>query len=92
MYSIFRTISYLIRFTVCYFTIDRIPIFKNESIGWMITQYISIYCILWLISYKIVGNIYKRGDNPVMGTMLYAIIYVVLILPIWGILILVNKF
>ena len=87
-YKTTRTLSQSIRWLLCFFTIEATPIFANSLIAYGIDQTISIYSILWLISYMIVGRVfgYKRGDDPALGSILYFIVHVILALITWGVL------
>lgn len=57
MYSIIKDISYLIRWVVCYFTIEQYPIFNNEAIQWFLGQFFSVYVLLKLICFPLAGKI-----------------------------------
>ncbi|OGL23629.1 hypothetical protein A2791_02195 [Candidatus Saccharibacteria bacterium RIFCSPHIGHO2_01_FULL_46_30] len=87
-YEIARVLSWIIRWVICYFTIETTPIFENSLIAYGVDQIISLYTVLWFVSYTIVGRVfnYKSGSAPVLGVMLYAIIYIPLALLTWGIL------
>ena len=87
-YETARLLSWITRWVICYFTIETTPIFKNSFIAYGLDQIISLYTILWFISYSIVGNVfhYRRGSDPVLGVILYAIVYIPLSLLTWGIL------
>ena len=80
------------RFVLCYFTIETTPIFENSLVAWGVDQMISIYIILMLASYLIVGNVFKyeRGSFPELGVILYFFTYVVLALVLWGVLALLT--
>jgi len=71
---------------VCFITIEAVPIFKSNILGLLFGQIIPIYSIIMLISYAIVSKFYQRGDAPVFGVILYAIVYIPLALLLWGIL------
>jgi len=88
MYRFLSGLSYIIRFALCYFTIETAPIFANSFIAWGVGQMISIYTVLLIISYFIVGNVFKyeRGSLPELGVILYFVTYAVLALILWGIL------
>lgn len=87
-YKITRLASFAIRWLLCYFTIETVPIFENDLIAYTVGQIISLYTILWFISYTIVGVGfgYRRGDDPALGSFLYAIVYIPLALITWGLL------
>ena len=92
MYRFLSGLSYIARFVLCYFTIETTPIFANSLIAWGVDQMISIYFILLVISYFIVGNVFKyeRGSMPELGVILYFVTYVVLALVTWGVLALLT--
>lgn len=92
MYRLWSGFSYITRFVLCYFTIETTPIFANSLIAWGIDQMITIYTVLLIISYFIVGNVFKyeRGSMPELGVILYFATYVVLALVLWGILALLT--
>ncbi len=50
MYKMLSEISFIIRAYLCYLTIDRIPIIKNELLNYIILEVISLYTILMIIS------------------------------------------
>lgn len=79
------------RIIICYFTIGRYPIFATDSLSlFWISQIFSIYVILKIIAYRIVGKVYERGDAPVLGVSLYWVVHTVLVLITWGILVLLT--
>ncbi len=87
MYQEASFISFVVRAGICYLTIETTPIFANELVQWHIGQIISIYTIMWFVSYAIVSKIgYSRGDAPVLGVMLYAAVYIPLVLLVWLVL------
>lgn len=94
MYQIVSMMSFVARAVLCYFTIETTPIFANSLIAWGVDQMISIYTALLLISYFIVGYVFKyeRGSFPERGVLLYFVTYVVLALVLWGILALLTVF
>lgn len=88
MYKILSVLSFLIRAVICYFTIETAPIFENSLVAYGVDQVISLYSIMWLISYMIVGRVfgYQRGDDPALGAILYFFVYIVVAMIMWGIL------
>lgn len=91
MYQIVRTISFCIRAWLCYKTIDNIPIFENYLLNNMILEILSLYVILMIISRSIVGIVYNRGEAPVIGSLLYFIVYVVCLFILYGIMLFLTK-
>jgi hypothetical protein len=90
LYPLVRTASLLIRWWVCYLTIENVPIFENELIGWVVGQIISLYTIMWAISYFIVGRFYQRGESPAFGAVAYFFVYMVVALIVWLLLMLLT--
>ena len=92
MYKEASAISYAVRFYICYLTIDAVPIFESDELTWLLGQIISIYTLFYFISYAAVGALgYRRGDAPVFGVVLYALIYIPLALLTWLILLALTK-
>lgn len=85
-YKIISFASFALRVFICYITIETVPIFRDPLLAYAIGQIFSLYWILWFISYTIVGVGfgYRRGDDPVLGSILYAIVYIPLALITWG--------
>lgn len=79
MYQLFSLISFLIRAYLCYCTIDNIPILANPLLDNILGEVISLYTILWAISYFIVGRFYDKGSNPILGVTFYFIVYIVVL-------------
>ena len=94
MYKIFSMMSLLIRAVICYFTIETTPVFENSLIAYGVDQIVSLYSIMWLISYAIVGRVfgYQRSDDPTLGAILYFFVYTVVAMVTWGILALLTFF
>ena len=77
MYKILSAISFYIRAYLCYITIDNIPILANPLYNSILLEVVSLYTILWLVSYFTVGLFYDSGDNPTLGVILYFVTYVI---------------
>jgi hypothetical protein len=92
MYPIVSTASILVRFYLCYITIEQLPIFANGSINWVFGQIISIYTIFRLICYPLVGHISQSFgiESAVTKSVLYLILYLPLIAIYWLILLLLT--
>lgn len=92
MYRLLSKISLIVRFAICYFTIEAIPIFQSELWTVIFAQTVPVYSILLAISYAIVGGVFKyeRGSFPELGVFLYFIVYIPLVLLLWGILALLT--
>ena len=94
MYPIVSRLSFLIRFLLCFVTIERLPIFANEDLNWLLGQVLSIYTIFWLICYIAVGEISSRFDmrDATTKSILYFILYLPLIGSYWLILTVLTYF
>ena len=77
MYKFVSTVSFLIRFYLCYCTIDTIPILKNPLLNSILLEVISIYSILMVISRSTVGTFYRKGENAIFGVIAYFFIYII---------------
>ena len=87
-YKIVRSISQLLRFCLCYATIEQLPLFANEGATWLFGQIISIYTIFRLICYPTVGVLSRKWgiENPIARSIMYFIMYLPLIGIYWVVL------
>lgn len=83
MYKVLSAISFFIRAYLCSITIDKIPILANPLYNNILFEVVSLYTILWVISYFTVGLFYERGDEPVLGVILYFLTYVIFLTIIY---------
>lgn len=83
MYPAVSTASLLARFYLCYITIEQLPIFANDAIGWVFGQIVSVYTIFRLICYPVVGLLSDYFD--IQSASARSIIYFLLYLPLTGI-------
>lgn len=90
MYVFVSTLSFLIRAYLCYCTIDKIPILSNPIANNILTEVISLYTILMIISRITVGSFYKKGENPTFGVIAYFIIYIIYLGITYGLLVLLT--
>lgn len=67
-------------------TIENVPIFANNAIEIVVGEILSIYTVMWFITYVIVGRFYERGENPTFGSLAYFFIYLIVALVFWLIL------
>ena len=79
MYPLISGISFLIRAWLCYKTIDNIPILQNPILNYVLLEIISLYTILMVISRNIVGLFYDRGEAPIVGTVVYFFVYIIIL-------------
>ena len=85
LYSFISFISFIIRYLICYFTIDSFPIFESEASQTLWSAIFGgvIYAILRLICYPIVGVISRKYN--VQSSAIRSALYFVLYLPLVGI-------
>ena len=76
MYKMLSEISFIIRAYLCYLTIDRIPIIKNELLNYIFLEVISLYTVLMIISYIEVNIIYDGEVETITGTITYFVVYI----------------
>jgi hypothetical protein len=82
MYPIVSSVSFLIRFYLCYVTIEQLPLFANEAIGWVFGQIVSIYVLFRIVCYPIVGII---SDNlEIRSASAKSVLYFLLYIPLAG--------
>lgn len=93
-YQIASAVSFIVRAYVCYYTIETTPIFASDLKGLVLGQVVSIYVILRIVAYFIVGNVfhYEKGSSPILGVIMYGIVHLCLVLITWGILALLTLF
>lgn len=75
----------------CYLTIDNIPILKNELLNYILLEFISLYVILRVITYFEVSKFYDKDDNPLIGVIVYFIIYIINLGIMYAIMLLLTK-
>lgn len=94
MYKILSSISLLVRIYLCYVTIDTIPIFSNELINYVVLELISLYTILWAISFLENKFIINKLDIQSSSTraISYFIIYCLNLAILYGIMLLLTKY
>lgn len=77
MYKLLSTLSFGLRAYLCYLTIDKIPIMRNEFLNYILLEIFSLYTILWLFTYGEVSLFYTKGESTNLGVIFYFIIYVI---------------
>ena len=77
MYKIISLFSLILRGWLCYKTIDNIPILANPIFNTILLEVVSLYSILMIITRKIVGTFYDKGEAPTFGAIAYFFIYIV---------------
>lgn len=93
LYPIISSASLLIRVYLCYITVEKYPIFANDSTNWLFGQIISIYTIFRLICFPIVGVISEKMDieSPSVRSFIYFLLYIPLLLIYWVVLMLLTN-
>ena len=93
MYPIVSATSFIIRCYLCYITIEQMPIFANEAIGWVFGQIVSIYVIFKLICYPIVGVLADNFDieSSSLKSIMYFLLYLPLAFIYWLVLLLLTN-
>jgi len=90
MYKIIKTISAIARLAICYVTIESIQIFADPVFNYVLSGAVTavLYLILYGASFAIVGIMRKNFgiDSSAISSLLYLIIYCILLLPIWGLM------
>lgn len=95
MYPFVSAVSFLVRFYLCYITIEQLPIFANDTVNWVIGQVVSIYVIFKLICYPIVGKVSDHFEmrSSTAKSVIYFLTYLPLIGLYWVVLLaLTNVF
>ena len=77
MYKIISLFSLILRGWLCYKTIDNIPILANPVFNMILLEVVSLYYILRIITRKIVGTFYEKGEAPSFGAIAYFFIYII---------------
>lgn len=92
MYKIISTASFTSRFAMCYFTIEKLPIFANEGLDWLLGQIVSIYTIFWAISYVITGIMINKFDIDGSGarSFVYFLVYLPIVGAYWVVLLIIT--
>lgn len=88
MYSIISALSFIIRAYLCYITIDTVPIISNPLIQYLLTEIVSLYTILWGLSYATNGALIQKYDiqSKTVRAFFYFFIYVTYLFVMFGIL------
>mgnify|MGYP004651756119 CR=1 FL=1 len=88
MYSIISALSFIIRAYLCYITIDTVPIISNPLIQYLLTEIVSLYTILWVLSYATNGALIRKYNiqSKTIRAFFYFFIYVAYLFVMFGIL------
>lgn len=82
MYPVVSSASLIIRWYLCYISIEQLPISSNVGIDWFIGQIVSIFIIFRIICYFITGLLIEKWD--IDSSTLKSVIYFFVYIPIVG--------
>lgn len=95
-YKIVKVISFVLRYLLCYFTIEKIPIFESETVQWFWSALFGgvIYSILLAVCYPLAGFISKKFciESSSVKSILYFILYLPLVLITYLVLLCFTRF
>lgn len=95
-YYFISFLSHAFRYILCYFTIEKIPIFESETAQWFWSALFGgvIYSILLAVCYPLVGFISKKFciESSSAKSILYFILYLPLVLIIYLVLLCFTRF
>lgn len=88
MYSFVRSISFILRVYLCYCTIDNVPIIEDPLRQELFSEIISLYTILWALSYYTNGIIIREFQiqSATIRAIFYFFIYLIYMFIMFGIL------
>lgn len=96
LYKIVKVISFVLRYLLCYITIEKIPIFESETAQWFWSALFGgvIYSILLAVCYPLVGFISKKIciESSSAKSILYSILYLPLVLITYLVLLCFTRF
>lgn len=96
LYKIVKVISFVLRYLLCYITIEKIPIFESETAQWFWSALFGcvIYSILLAVCYPLVGFISKKIciESSFAKSILYFILYLPLVLITYLVLLCFTRF
>lgn len=95
-YEIVSVLSYVLRYLLCYFTIEQVPIFDSETAQWIYSVFFGgiLYSLLWGISYLVIGYISRKYGikSSAVKSGIYFVCYIPLAIIAYIILLLLTKF
>ncbi len=96
LYRIVSTISFITRYLLCVFTIEKVDIFKDTGaqILWSFVFGGVLYSVFNLICFPIVGAVSQKlgFESSAFKSFLYFVLYLPLIFVTYGILLLLTHF
>lgn len=79
-YKTVKIISYIIRYLLCYFTVEKVPIFENKTIQWIYSVIFGtlLYTVFAGICYPIVGAFSKKYNvqSSAVKSGMYLVFYI----------------
>lgn len=96
LYRIVSTISFIVRYLLCFFTIEAVDIFADAGaqILWSFVFGGVLYFIFNLICFPIVGAVSQKlgFESSAFKSFLYFVLYLPLVFVTYGILLLLTHF
>lgn len=93
LYRLVSATSLLVRFYLCYITIEQLPIFASNEFNIIVGQIVSVYSVFWAISYIATGIISHRLgiENPTGRSILYFMVYLIPVSIYWLVLLILTN-
>lgn len=96
LYRIVSTISFIVRYLLCFFTIEAVDIFADAGaqVLWSFVFGGVLYSVFNLICFPIVGAVSQKlgFESSAFKSFLYFVLYLPLIFVTYGILLLLTHF
>lgn len=96
LYRFVSLISVIIRYLLCFFTIEKFPIFESEAAQTLWSALFGgvIYAVFQGICYPLVGTISRKYQihSSAFRSLLYFLLYIPLVLIAWVVLLLLTRF
>lgn len=96
MYRIISTISFIVRYLLCFFTIEAVDILADAGaqVLWSFVFGGVLYFIFNLICFPIVGAVSQKlgFESSAFKSFLYFVLYLPLVFVTYGILLLLTHF
>lgn len=96
LYRIVSTISFIVRYLLCFFTIEAVDIFADAGaqVLWSLVFGGVLYSVFNLICFPIVGAISQKigFQSSAFKSFLYFVLYLPLVFVTYGILLLLTHF
>lgn len=85
MYPVVSSASLIIRWYLCYISIEQLPISSNVGIDWFIGQIVSIFVVFRIICYFITGLLIEKWniDSSTLKSVIYFFVYIPIVVLYW---------